>query len=999
VIPNMSAFGGWGGFLGVRPVPTPRAQLPLATLRQAAQRFPDTYSLDHAEFVRGPSFDSGPLLQRTSNTALNGTVALIGGGIANLIAAYELSRCGVQVTLFEKRKAGPKLQDKPFGGRLITQDLHGLTAHLGAEAFAGRSPLFWHYVWRVGLANGIPNPKIGGVPCSRYGSPGVVPTKICYQNQWFDFTTDLLKLPPIVQEAALLFKEWLLSLNDGGPEPSTVFLETAMAAAKAPSTQHGLGFFWQEMRRRYDGRSFESVLMSEVFAAASQPAAVLAAFAAVGLGTGGFGPVYDVACLEILRQVVWDAEDFYQLPDLKPASGQEQEDEQATGVQGYDLAGFTQDFAVAALKVSQGFFPNRTFDDMFRFDSSVETLCVVDSGQRTRIGVCLAGKQPDPFDLAIVAVSSRAMEAMGLGQNRVANPFTTDGLHTPTSSVAVRSVQAAIHRLNMVSSYKHFARIPAPETVPAWPVDGTGRPITCFVTDRYARLTYLPPGAGVPKETLAVSEVWGADVHTLQAGDAALRRTKLASTFDPPDAGPWPYQAVADALGRASEHAGIDWNKSAGFGGGIKLDRPEDEYFAASLLCQSELALELGSENAPWGRVFLAGDSVGYLGGSVEGTAQSALTATTAVLYQIRKLNPNIGLSTLRSEELIRPQRDKAHSWRTISTKVSALPRVKAWTAVADFSVDKQMPTTWRRESVPAGGPIERMAVSPDGQSFAAVSYGTPMWRAYSVDIHKWSDWYVVAPPGGALGSYGGRLAISSTADNIRIIATDDGLCYCGDSVTGFTRWDQVPIGVDVTANSATTAVALTPQSPVSTHLAVVRTSDSALLYGVLSPGGVWSSFAEVPRAQPRGVMKVARVCLDGTTRSMGVVVVVIDVTGGIQACGRLADGTFTGWTDIVPPQRGLTAQLMATASVGAMTRVVAKFSDGQLYETRLRILPLGYQQQWRPLPYPASAAYDTTELVMGESVHLGDPTGSSTLWVASEPATATDTDQRGDVG
>jgi hypothetical protein len=324
---------------------------------------------------------------------------------------------------------------------------------------------------------------------------------------------------------------------------------------------------------------------------------------------------------------------------------------------------------------------------------------------------------------------------------------------------------------------------------------------------------------------------------------------------------------------------------------------------------------------------------------------------------------------------------------------------VKAWTAVADFSVDKQMPTTWRRESVPAGGPIERMAVSPDGQSFAAVSYGTPMWRAYSVDIRKWSDWYVVAPPGGVLGSYGGRLAISSTAHNTRIIATDDGLCYCGDSVTRFATWDQIPIGVDVTASSAMAMVALTPRSPVSTHLAVVRTSDFALLYGVMSPGGVWSSFAEVPGPQRKPVMNVTRVCLDGTLRSMGVVVVVIDVTGGIRATGRMADGTFTGWTDIEPPQHGLTAQLIATASVGAMTRVVAKFSDGQLYETRLRILPLGSQGQWRPLPYPASAAYDTTELVMGESVHLGDPTGSSTLWVASEPATATDSDQGGDVG
>src|SRR4051794_10327144 len=154
MIPRMDVYGGWGGFLGLR-LPASPDSLTLAQLRQASLRLPVTWAVNHAEFLRNAAgANLGPLLVRQGQSQpLKGTVALIGAGIANLIAAYELSRCGVAVTMFERR---PQQEDvpHPFGGRLRTETLAGYPTEQGPKAFPSCSPLLWHYVWRVAVANG-----------------------------------------------------------------------------------------------------------------------------------------------------------------------------------------------------------------------------------------------------------------------------------------------------------------------------------------------------------------------------------------------------------------------------------------------------------------------------------------------------------------------------------------------------------------------------------------------------------------------------------------------------------------------------------------------------------------------------------------------------------------------------------------------------------------------------------------------------------------------------
>jgi tryptophan 2-monooxygenase len=988
----MDAFGGWGGFLGVR-ASDPKDSMTVGELRRRTQRFPDTWAVDHASFLRSlTGNDLGPLLAKHIPSAqLKGSVALVGGGIANLIAAYELSRCGVEVTMFEQRAADPNTFHKPFGGRLMTDVRGGYVAELGAKAFPSSSPLLWHYVWRCAVSNGYDEAQADRLTAQRFPSPGVVPTMVCYQDESFEFSRFLTALPPIVQEAAYLFRAWLLGLNDGLGDPATVYLEEAMTLARKTQNSVELSSFWGAMRRRYDGRSFESVLGSEVFARGSNPVNLLATFAAVGVGTGGFGPVYDIACLEVLRQVVWDYESLYALPDLEPGT----RGDEADGMLGSRVETLAQGLASAALAESQRFFKTRSFDDMFRFGTAVEALCVVGQGQKTKIGICLAGKNPIPFDLAIVAISSRAMQTLGLGHDAAGNPFRTVGTHTPTSRKAVESVQAAVHQLNMISSYKMFARIPRPEDVNGWPTGSRSLRIECFVTDRYPRTTYVMPSLGRSQTMAVAAELWGSDALKLQNevnDDARIRR--LAGSFAMPDDRPsYSYRVVGNTLENTKDLRGWDWTRTVGVSGGVKLDRPDDDYFAGSLYYQSQLAMEPGSELQPWGRTFLAGDSVGYLGGWVEGAAMSALTATTAVLYQISKLNPD-NPAIPRSLNLIDDITPKNLQWTTISTRLSALRTWKAMTAVEDCSYWPGRPPKWRWDQVDVDPSYQRPAISQSGRWMVCSVLGVPHWRSYDQYKKQWGQWirFKAAGPIGNMAISAGPPNPRELAGIAQVVTTrpDGTLQHCM-STDDFAQWNLVR------NDSGEAAIAVTAKGqgyPESAHVVTLQARDSTLLYGLRNPDGGWTPFNTPPGPPGNDPMHAVKVAIAAAPGSDFVMVVVIDRDGTVQAIGRNPSGTWTAWQAAPPPHNDLKAQLVSAVGISAaagQARVVAKFSDGNLYYGLLEVLGPRKSYPWRALPYPATAEYDTSGLTLGASVDVCDPPRSATVWMTSQPRAGTD--------
>lgn len=1006
MIPSMAAFGGWGGFLGLRAV-LPLPALTLGQLRSCTQLFPDTASVEHAGFVRNPlkyTFTEQPLLVRPQGAPLlKTTVGLVGGGIANTIAAYELARAGVPFMMIDRTPKNPaKPGSLTLGGRLATTEAEGYVAELGAAAFPTASPLLWHYVWRWAVSTGMTEAQADQLDCLPLPAPGVVPTRVCYQGEWFHGTTNFPQMPPIIREAALLFRDWLLGLNNNRPQPTTIYLPDAIAGAKfnyvLPSP--ALRSFWQEMKRRYDGRSFASVLGTEVFAKGSNPASLLSAFAAVGVGTGGFGPVYDIACLEVLRNVLWDFQGLYQLPVLKKSEESEGSGESGgTGVQGAMMAEFVQGLAMAAYTIACNTFPNLPYDDVFIRAADVVSLTPLGQEDGHKTQVTLADKRTKDVDLTIVGISSRAMQAMGLGRDSHTNPFNTQ-LETPGEVLtAINSVQVAVRRLNMTSSYKAFARIPPPG--PTWPdTPPPARPYQCFVTDRFPRLTYLMgPQPTTTDLMLVAADAWGDDAQAFAVASAARRREMIASAFDAQDdpngTGPVDrWRVVGDAIRASADFRDRRWTLEGGFGGGVKLDRPEDDYLAGVLYHQARLVRSYGDLSNPALRTFFAGDSVGHLGGWAEGAAMSALMATTAALWQVRAIAGESLSSTVRSEALLDPMKSD-FTFKQISRDPSLQPRLPAVQRVvglADGTAPETKAMTWRPRPLvinESATPPDRFAISQSGRHLLTrKQVGLKVLDELSSYVPDRDAWERMALPTPPLTDPTFSVAVSPVSLTPHGLAVSDGkLWHCTNPQY---VWRN-PV-LDGTVLDGAIAVAPSAWAYVVASAKPKPNALPQLYLGRRNPdGGSWPPFALVP--QGKVASKVA-ITADLTPRWPArdfLTIAVIDNQGEIWCRGLATTGgdAWTPWVSLGTPtaadNKAIQVAILAGTTPGR-SRVVALFDDDTVYQRLVDVQGPGQPFRWRPVGWPAASngLYTVSALALGASPNVCDQAGSATLLTAS---------------
>src|SRR5919204_6683291 len=72
-------------------------------------------------------------------------VAIIGAGIAGMVAAYELMKLGLKPVIYEADRIGGRLRSAPFDGA------SGIIAELGGMRFPVSGTGFYHYVDLLGL--------------------------------------------------------------------------------------------------------------------------------------------------------------------------------------------------------------------------------------------------------------------------------------------------------------------------------------------------------------------------------------------------------------------------------------------------------------------------------------------------------------------------------------------------------------------------------------------------------------------------------------------------------------------------------------------------------------------------------------------------------------------------------------------------------------------------------------------------------------------------------
>jgi oxygen-dependent protoporphyrinogen oxidase len=105
-----------------------------------------------------------------------GKFAVVGGGVAGLVAAHTLASSGEEVVLFE--------QSHRLGGKLHTVDMEGATVEAGADCFVARDEhmmklchelgiddlreprSFGAWIWREGRLHPMPRETFGGIPTS-----------------------------------------------------------------------------------------------------------------------------------------------------------------------------------------------------------------------------------------------------------------------------------------------------------------------------------------------------------------------------------------------------------------------------------------------------------------------------------------------------------------------------------------------------------------------------------------------------------------------------------------------------------------------------------------------------------------------------------------------------------------------------------------------------------------------------------------------------------------
>lgn len=208
-------------------------------------------------------------------------VAIVGGGIAGIVAAHELMKLGLEPVVYESARLGGRLYSRPFDGA------EGAIAELGGMRFPLSSTCFYHYADLLGLSRRpFPNPLSPGAPSTVIDLEGVS-----------HYARTLADLPAELREVAAA---WADALEQ----------ESGIAAMKDALRRRDAGTvkrLWNALVTRWDDRTFyDFIAQSAAFAKLSFRHREI--FGQVGFGTGGWDADFPNSMLEIFRVVMTECE-------------------------------------------------------------------------------------------------------------------------------------------------------------------------------------------------------------------------------------------------------------------------------------------------------------------------------------------------------------------------------------------------------------------------------------------------------------------------------------------------------------------------------------------------------------------------------------------------------------------------------------------------------------------------------------------------------------------
>ncbi|WP_046467982.1 flavin monoamine oxidase family protein [Allosalinactinospora lopnorensis] len=210
-------------------------------------------------------------------------VAVIGGGLSGIVAAYELMKMGLKPVVYEAGEIGGRLRSERLPGR---PGGAGVVAEMGAMRFPPSSTSLFHYVDKLGLrTTPFPNPLAPVTPSTVVDLKG---------RTHYARTTD--DLPDVFQEVA---RAWSETLGQGARHTE---MQRAIRERDVPRMKR----IWNELVARLDNQTFYGFLCDSPAFSSFRHREI---FGQVGFGTGGWDTDFPNSILEILRVTYTGADD------------------------------------------------------------------------------------------------------------------------------------------------------------------------------------------------------------------------------------------------------------------------------------------------------------------------------------------------------------------------------------------------------------------------------------------------------------------------------------------------------------------------------------------------------------------------------------------------------------------------------------------------------------------------------------------------------------------
>ena len=548
---------------------------------------------NYKAFLNTNDNKSGSIASKGPNTVKR--IAIIGSGAAGLVAAYELSKIdNIEVTIYE---AGDRLGGRMDSIVIPDGSLNNKIFEMGCMRFPPTSHTLYHYLDKFNLK-----------PVPNFPDPGVVETKLLYENQVINWpagesTPDNADFKRIGND----FSNMLTCVLGSASQPNIVnpnklfdFWAIYQAEPTAKTKQNVVNA-WQLIINQYSTTTyFEAVYkLAQNTSIVTTPWTQedMNKFGALGVGSGGFGPLYNVNFVEILRLFANGWEDNQELL--------------LTGI-----ISLVDAFCEAiADKVSIRL--NCKVTQIDEFDNNQYSMSInADGGARCT----------EQYDSIIVATTTRAMEYMGLTIDGIKN---SKGVLQGPPAILSKEPKEAIRNLHLMNSSKYFVTTTSKFWYAVNNNTGENLPFN-MQTDELMRGLYClnydaDLANGKPntegKGVVLISYVWGDDSTKLLALSEEERFQQFIiaiKAINPTFALLLEQQAEKTQL--------IDWENTSNFYGAFKLNYPGQEQDNHSAFFQYQ-AQKQG--------VFLAGDSVSWAGGWLEGAMPTGVNAACAAAARV----------------------------------------------------------------------------------------------------------------------------------------------------------------------------------------------------------------------------------------------------------------------------------------------------------------------------------------------------------------------------